>query len=313
MDAVESRTEPRFKLLIVDDSRAIQAILRHAIERSRIDKVDFQYACDGQAALDISLKWKPDLVITDWHMPKLSGLELLETLYSNGKREPAIGFVTTELRPDLLHIARAKGAKFVLGKPFSDSDLIDAVEGALASELSSTSADASRHRDAACKPVKEKDFKSRMEHLLGNVPFRVSSVGTMEVSDLSETNLLALYASRKRNGCYAIAVMDVGSLCTIGGASIRCLPNEIKSSIAKGRPDPKMVTAASKFLGSMADCIYGEDGTLSEMSIAKTTIVTNTFSKLIDTVNRKSGRSDFSIHVPSAGGGRVSWFLIGHS
>jgi len=119
------------KILIVDDSRAIQTIVRRALERGGFNKAEFRSALDGAAAMAIIADWSPDLVITDWHMPGMSGLELLQVLRQTGQDRFAVGFVTTESVPERLAEARAQGAAFILAKPFTDDQICAAAREAL--------------------------------------------------------------------------------------------------------------------------------------------------------------------------------------
>ena len=82
------------KILIVDDTRVVQMIIRKSIEKCDIAGLEIQTASDGQAAYDIVKVWQPDLVITDWHMPFMTGLELLKKIYANGMNHIKVGFIT---------------------------------------------------------------------------------------------------------------------------------------------------------------------------------------------------------------------------
>lgn len=117
--------------LIVDDSRAIQAILRRTIDVGGYDNAMVLGACSGQEALDTLERVTPDLVITDWHMPGMTGLELLQSVRQIHGQGLKVGLVTTETSPDLLRQARASGAEFILHKPFHDRDLLDALQRAV--------------------------------------------------------------------------------------------------------------------------------------------------------------------------------------
>lgn len=108
-------------ILIVDDSPAIQTIVRRALEKEGFADHEFRTANSGMAALDIIESWVPDLVLTDWHMPGMGGLELLQVLRQTHGTSMVIGFVTTESVKDRLDEAVRNGAAFVLPKPFSDA------------------------------------------------------------------------------------------------------------------------------------------------------------------------------------------------
>ncbi|WP_428508504.1 response regulator [Roseateles sp.] len=115
------------KVLIVDDSRAIQAIIRRALECEELGELHIQTARDGAEALDKVAAFRPDLVLSDWHMPRVSGIEMLQTLRQTGFHDVAVGFVTTDRASDCQTLARSNGALFLLHKPFDDQALRNAV------------------------------------------------------------------------------------------------------------------------------------------------------------------------------------------
>lgn len=110
------------KFLIVDDSLAMQAIIRLNLERAGYKGNEFQAASDGVAALKVIEDWQPDIVLTDWHMPNMTGLELIKAIQERGLTLK-IGLLTTETNPQLLDEAMEAGALFVLHKPFELEEL----------------------------------------------------------------------------------------------------------------------------------------------------------------------------------------------
>ncbi|MBI3368929.1 MAG: response regulator [Burkholderiales bacterium] len=110
------------RFMVVDDSRAILAIIRRVIQESGYADVDVRTAGDGEEALALLPQFEPDLMITDWHMPRVSGLELLQTLRQLGRTQMKVGFVTTESSPSMLEQARTNGAAFIVHKPFKDRE-----------------------------------------------------------------------------------------------------------------------------------------------------------------------------------------------
>jgi CheY-like chemotaxis protein len=122
------------KFLIVDDSSAIRAIVRRVLLKGGFEDAEFRMAGDGQDALDVMKEWSPDMVITDWHMPGMNGLEMLTQLRRRAN-DVRVGFVTTELSNVRLEEAFSLGAQFFLHKPFEDSELVSAVCDALEQTL----------------------------------------------------------------------------------------------------------------------------------------------------------------------------------
>jgi CheY-like chemotaxis protein len=89
-------------------------------------------ASDGQEALDIALAEHPDLLITDYHMPQLSGLELCMRLKQDAKTESIKKIMLTargyHLEP---HDTEQSGILKMLSKPFSPRHLLATVHEVL--------------------------------------------------------------------------------------------------------------------------------------------------------------------------------------
>lgn len=107
--------------LVVDDSRVVRKVARRIIE-------DFGFTCeeaeDGQKAYEFCESKMPDMILLDWNMPVMSGIEFLEKLRaSEGGTAPKVIFCTTE--NDMAHITRAMtaGADEYIMKPF-DAEII---------------------------------------------------------------------------------------------------------------------------------------------------------------------------------------------
>jgi len=79
----------------------------------------FSEAGDGAEALAAIRADEPDLVIADWNMPKLTGIDLLKELRSTGC-EVKFGFVTSESTPEMRARSAEAGASFLIGKPFGE-------------------------------------------------------------------------------------------------------------------------------------------------------------------------------------------------
>ncbi len=114
------------QILVVDDSKAMRAILMRAVRQAGFDAT-FAEAADGRAALDAIRASPPALVLADWNMPGMNGVELLQKLRAEGNAVK-MGFVTSESDPAMRDMAFQAGALFMLTKPFTP-DAIKAVLG----------------------------------------------------------------------------------------------------------------------------------------------------------------------------------------
>jgi two-component system chemotaxis response regulator CheY len=106
------------KILIVDDSAAMRMIVKKTLRLAGFEGHDISEADDGAKALAAIKTAKPDLVLSDWNMPNMTGLQLLEQLGTDGVKV-AFGFITTEATPDMRMKAIGAGAKFLISKPFT--------------------------------------------------------------------------------------------------------------------------------------------------------------------------------------------------
>lgn len=131
MSATPEIRQDAYRFLIVDDSRAIQAIVRRVVESCQYPDAEIRVASNGEDALNMLETYRPQLVITDWHMPKVSGLELLQSMRQSGLMDIKVGFITTESSETMLNQARISGASFVINKPFRDDILIQHVRDAV--------------------------------------------------------------------------------------------------------------------------------------------------------------------------------------
>src|SRR5260221_13359067 len=86
------------KIMIVDDSTAMRMIVKKTLRLAGFEGHDITEADDGAKALAAIKASKPDLVLSDWNMPNMTGLQLLEALVSGGVKE-TLGFVHTAGAP----------------------------------------------------------------------------------------------------------------------------------------------------------------------------------------------------------------------
>lgn len=107
-------------ILVVDDSRAMRMIVRRELRKAGYE--DVIEAENGAVALQTISGGGVDLVLSDWNMPDMNGIDLLSNLRSAGNKV-AFGFVTSESAPDVRARAFEVGASFIITKPFTSDDL----------------------------------------------------------------------------------------------------------------------------------------------------------------------------------------------
>jgi CheY-like chemotaxis protein len=325
MDTPIIQLSKALRILIVDDSRAIQAIIKRAIGHCGYAPIEILSAADGELGIEVANQYSPDLIITDWHMPKVTGLEMLQIIRQRGHRTVRVGFVTTERTPSMLNEAKLNGAAFILNKPFDDAELIatvqenvkDIVRERQIDAVASKALDADKSQDSDADtqesddPVPYADMQIALTTKLGNLPFRLIPKEKLSTDTMTPNNLLGLYSATDRKGVYGIGVMDANAVCIVGGGSARKTPLEVRAAMANGEPDKLMLSKAHEFLNAMAQTMTKtalDDA--GDVSLAKASIVKNTFSKLAEVVSQVSHRSDFRLSIPGYGEGRMAFFLL---
>jgi two-component system, chemotaxis family, chemotaxis protein CheY len=109
------------KCLVVDDSKVIRKVARHILESFAIQ---VEEAGDGQEALRHCEEAMPDVVLLDWNMPVMSGIEFLRTLAARKlPNAPKVIFCTTENGIDHIRAAVDAGADEYVMKPFDRQTL----------------------------------------------------------------------------------------------------------------------------------------------------------------------------------------------
>jgi two-component system, chemotaxis family, chemotaxis protein CheY len=117
------------KIIIADDSRVMRNIIENAIKPLGLAIL---HAGNGQEVLDFLEREGSEivLILLDWNMPVMNGLEVLETIKKNKvyTHIPVL-MVSTESEDDKMNKAFAAGAKGYISKPFTPERLLNLVRG----------------------------------------------------------------------------------------------------------------------------------------------------------------------------------------
>jgi two-component system chemotaxis response regulator CheY len=111
------------RTLVIDDSRAIRAIIGKVLLELGIESIE---ACHGRDGLK-KLEEEPgiELVLVDWNMPEMNGLEFIQAVRAQRRYDSLrIMMVTTETEHEQVARALEAGANEYLMKPFSREILI---------------------------------------------------------------------------------------------------------------------------------------------------------------------------------------------
>jgi PAS domain S-box-containing protein len=119
------------RVLVIESSPTDLKFLRDVILRPRGYTV-FS-AQDGEAGLQAAMEHKPDLIIVERRLPRLSGLEVIEALQKRGNDIPLI-LIASESSEQAITRALRLGVRDYIVKPFSGEAMLQAVERVLAEE-----------------------------------------------------------------------------------------------------------------------------------------------------------------------------------
>ncbi|MEO1618843.1 MAG: response regulator [Planctomycetota bacterium] len=106
------------KVMIVDDSKAMRMIIMRTLKKTELGSFTAIEASNGVEALEKLKTESPDLVLSDWNMPEMKGIELLQKVRESGNNV-RFGFITSESSSETRQLALETGANFLVTKPFT--------------------------------------------------------------------------------------------------------------------------------------------------------------------------------------------------
>ncbi len=112
-------------ILVADDELHIRLLLEQTLEELEEEGVDLHFACDGEEALALIERVKPELVFLDVMMPKVNGFEVCEKVKERlGRKDTCIVIVTAKGQEFDKWKGREVGADFYITKPFNPDEIV---------------------------------------------------------------------------------------------------------------------------------------------------------------------------------------------
>jgi signal transduction histidine kinase/DNA-binding response OmpR family regulator len=154
----QQRTE---RVLVVDDDPANRALLVRALRTAGITRV--QQEADGAAVSEAVATFDPQLILMDFHLGAVDGLEALEALQESdpGFEQRAVLMLTGRVERSVRDRAEALGARGVVTKPYALPELLSRIDELLSE--AEPSPEVSTPPVAAVEAVAEPDFKALFE------------------------------------------------------------------------------------------------------------------------------------------------------
>lgn len=113
-------------ILLVDDSKTMRMIVQRAIRQAGYRGLTIGEAENGAQALEKLHGEKPKVILSDWNMPEMSGIDFLRQIRAANNDVP-FGFITSETSKAIKDLALNSGACFVISKPFTPDDVQEAL------------------------------------------------------------------------------------------------------------------------------------------------------------------------------------------
>lgn len=114
------QSSPRLKILVADDSPIYCKLVEHALSQEHA----LLFATNGRQAIDLFAEHQPDLVITDWTMPDISGLELCQRIRRDFRQVYAyVILLSSNADKEEVIEGLAAGADDYVTKPFHAGEL----------------------------------------------------------------------------------------------------------------------------------------------------------------------------------------------
>ncbi|MBI4985299.1 MAG: response regulator transcription factor [Rhodocyclales bacterium] len=123
-------TQARKRMLIVDDNDLTRALLRGLLRNEEEYEVVGE-ASNGEMAVELTQRLKPDIVCLDVDMPKMGGLEALARIREISPQTVVL-MVTAHTERETVQTAIAHGAAGYIVKPFNAGRVLSAIEAAMA-------------------------------------------------------------------------------------------------------------------------------------------------------------------------------------
>lgn len=304
------------KFLIVDDSLAMQAIIKRSLGKAGYQDNDFQMAEDGIQAIKIIESWSPDIVITDWHMPNMTGIQLLKEV-QNRELDLKIGLVTTETNPRLILEAKEAGALFVLHKPFELHELqktiIPIVQGSVESQK-------------LLSNLPSNDGKSGYDLQLPSIPalkkiakgfnFKGLSINASNSTDINYAYLpyvIVLFTGHDKGITKAMCILDIRAAAILACAFDKEAVKNIES-LLKDKTLTKHQLEKIKSLMDMVSALFYDPLTQQDLEVKSVHMIPKPFDRLDQLgATSKDKRLDLLISSSELGEGQVIFMAVAES
>ncbi len=112
------------RVLVVDDSAIMRRMVMRKLKRTGLGEFEFVEAGNGRDALEEFVRQAFDLILVDWNMPAMTGIEFVRRLREQGGTTPPVAMITTEKTVAARRQAeKDAGVQAYVTKPFTVEEI----------------------------------------------------------------------------------------------------------------------------------------------------------------------------------------------
>ena len=296
------------KILIVDDSRATLEIVRRGLESFGYCRLSIKKTNSPVDALKLTEEWSPDILLTDWYMPDMTGLDLIKAVVELGL-EIKIGMITTVDDEAQIKEATSAGAKFVLHKPFEDSELhrclLPLVQGVEESKQA---------LDSIVEVQKELALPklTQLEKLLQREISAKLELNNIQPQTFNESKvpcLMAVYEDTATQRPRAVDMLDLHAICVFACSEASVNQADLQKAITTKLVSKGVLDACQQVLGRAA-LAFLDSQTRKSLRLKNVSFIPTAFDNMKKLYDKElDKRIDFSCQLPGMAKGNV--ILVG--
>jgi len=299
------------KFLIVDDSPAMQTIVRRSLEQTGYVDHEVRMANDGEQALYILEQWEPDLVITDWHMPNMSGIELLREMENRGMKIKA-GLVTTETDPKRILEAKQAGSLFVIHKPFQIDQfrktILPIMQGAVEGEHLLT--DYNPELDTTVYELQLPNLTA-LNKILDGFTIKSLHIEQTEQNAIDYSYLpyvLALFSDLNTEVIKAVCILDIRAAVILGCAFDNAPDSDVQAALEFKALDKHLLDNIKRLM-KMVSALFYDPNTQQDLDLKSVHLIPKPFDRL-DQLGSSSSNKRLDLKICAEGYGEGQAILM---
>ncbi|MBD1581922.1 response regulator [Pseudoalteromonas sp. S16_S37] len=295
------------KILIVDDSQATLEIVRRALQNFGYRKLFIRKANSVKTALREIGNWQPDIVLTDWYMPDMSGLTLLQAIKKR-QLNMTVAMITTVDEKSQIDEALRAGARFVLSKPFSDQQLHDQllplVQGTEESQVMLEEVEI--NGELALPKLAQLE---RLIHKHVDKDMVIQSIKPQYFDETKVPCVMAMYEDPNNQKIRAVGLLDVYATCILASSHHKIDSQEIYQAIHQNILSNDILESCQQTLNATAFAFLDKRTRMS-LRVKAVKFIGTPFKKLESLYNTPlDSRIDFSCQREGMALGKV--LLVG--